>query len=302
MEDSITAARVANAILQDHSFSGHYVLVEGKKDVKLYRRFINEETARIRITSGKKQLKEAFDILSRNNYQNKIAIRDADFLRINNNPKFDPGYCEPIFATDSHDSEVMIVQNGTLDDYFLLISDSDKVLEFEKIQGKPILDLIFSLLYQLGCLRLANKRFQMGLAFKPKKIGGNKLKIEKFISEKTWQFLGDKQMVHIVCEYSKNRDREEEIPNEDFILQRLNEIVGEAHPANEIINGHDVAEVLLMISKAGLKSNSKLLQDSSCVEDLLTACFDLLKFSKTGLHASIEKWQISNNVKVFREI
>ena len=299
MEESITAARVANAILQDHSFSGHYVLVEGRKDVKLYRRFLDDESVRIRLTAGKSKLKDAFEILSKNNYQKKIGIRDADFLRIHNNPKFNPDYADSIFATDYHDAEIMMMLSGALSDYFAIISEFEKVEQFEKVQGETVVNLIFSLLYRLGCLRLANKRFNLKLAFKPKNIGGNKLKIDKFIDEKTWKYLGDNQMVHIVSEYSKNRG--EQISSKQSIIDHLNEIIAEDHPAHEIIHGHDVSEVLLMVSKSGLKSSSKLLQDASCVEDILTACFDLKKFSTTRLHADIEKWQEQNKVKIFKE-
>lgn len=300
MEEYITAARVANAILQDHSFAGHYILVEGKKDVKLYRRFLNDEVARIRLTGGKKQLREAFDMLSDNNYGRKIAIRDADFLRLRENPKFDPNFNLPIFATDSHDSEIMIVENGALEDYLFLISDTELVSKFEAAHGQTIFALIFSLLYSLGCLRLASKKYSLGLAFKPKDVGGNRLKLNKFISDKSWKHLGDERMVHIVCEYSKNRGAD--LLPEDTIKRYLEEVVAENHPANEIVHGHDVAEVLLMISRDGLKSKNKLLQDSGCVEDLLTACFDFVKFSRTRLHANLEQWQTSNNAKVFRQL
>ena len=42
MESSMTAARIANAIEQDKSFLVFYFLVEGKKDIRLYKKFIND--------------------------------------------------------------------------------------------------------------------------------------------------------------------------------------------------------------------------------------------------------------------
>jgi hypothetical protein len=36
MEESMTAERIANSIMQDNDFSGYHILVEGKKDIKIY--------------------------------------------------------------------------------------------------------------------------------------------------------------------------------------------------------------------------------------------------------------------------
>lgn len=292
MEGELTAARIANAICQDTSFTGCYLLVEGKRDVRLYTRFIGSPDVRIRVTWGKYRQREVFDLLRQRGASKIVGIRDADFLRIRGNPKFVPNYSEPIYPTDYHDAEVMMIFNGALPDFLSLVSDDEKIQAFEQKIGSTVRELLVRLVYPLGCLRLANKRYSLGLSFKPDKPEGNRLKLHKFVSETEWRMLGHAQMVNTVWEYSQNRGKL--VSPRERIAQRLAEVVAEDHPVGEIVNGHDLAAALLMVSVGGLKSKSKLLQDAGCVEDLLIACFDIAKFRSTGLFARVMDWGKAN--------
>lgn len=297
MDEYITPARIANSICQDKSFEGSYILVEGKRDVKIYKRFALEGKAKVKATFGKGRLREVYGILTERNFQKKIGIRDADFLRISGNSKYSDSYSEPIFATDGHDAEIMMVAAGVIRNYFLIIGDEERLAAFEARHNRLVVDIIFSLIQPLGNLRLANKKFGLGLAFKPERPEGNHLKIEKFICNKTWVHAGHEQMINIVYEYSKNRGGV--VSSRELILNRLDETLAENHPCNEICNGHDFSYVLHMISKNGIGSKNKLLQDPACVEDLIISQFDWLKFSKTDLFSKIGKWQEESQTIVF---
>ena len=61
MESEMTAVRIANSILQDSEFEGQYVLVEGVKDLRLYRKFILEDL-RVKPTFGKYKLRQVYEI------------------------------------------------------------------------------------------------------------------------------------------------------------------------------------------------------------------------------------------------
>ncbi|MCI1012297.1 DUF4435 domain-containing protein [Herbaspirillum sp. C7C2] len=289
MEEEITPARIANAICQDTTYEGYYVLVEGKKDVRIYRRFTSDVSAKVKATFGKSKLREVYRILTERNFVRKIGIRDADFLRIKGNPKYTAEFTDPIFVTDGHDSEIMMVATGVINNFFLMVTDEAKVAVFEEKHNKKVVDMIFSLIRPLGNLRLANKRFGLGLAFKPERPEGNALRIDRFVNSKSWGYNGDESMVNTVIEYSKNRGSV--VASRAVVLEKLREISMEEHPNNEICNGHDFAYVLHLISKQGIGSKSKLLQDSACVEDLLISQFDWIKFSGTQLFARINQWQ-----------
>ncbi len=287
MEELITAARIANAICQDTSFSGTYLLVEGKRDVKLYGKFVDKPSVRIKPTWGKYKLREVYGILRDRGISNALGIRDADFLRIKGNSKFCETFDDAIFATDHHDAEVMIAFSGAIDEYFNLISDADHIEQFENKIGNSVFDLTISLCYEMGCLRLANKRLSLGLSFKPEKPEGNKIKIHKFIDTSKWS-ISRSLMINTVWEYSQNRGLS--VASRETIGKSIESVSAEKHSISELINGHDLSAVLHIISTSGLKSKSKLLQDSGCVEDLLIAVFDLKRFSLTKLYESISSW------------
>lgn len=287
MEEQITAARIANAICQDTSFAGMYLLVEGKRDVKLYGKFVEKPSVKVKPTWGKYKLREVYKILRDRGFANAIGIRDADFLRIKGNSKFSDTFQDAIFVTDHHDAEIMIAFSGAIDEYLSLISDAAHIEEFEKKIGISIFDLTVSLCHDIGCLRLANKRFSLGLSFKPEKPEGNKIKIHKFINTSNWS-ISRSLMINTIWDYSQNRGVS--VANRDDIAKAIEKISKENHSINELINGHDLSAILHAISVSGLKSKNKLLQSVDCVEDLLVAVFDLKRFSSTKLYEEISIW------------
>lgn len=298
MDAHMSPDRIANSIMQDKSFLGHYVLLEGKKDVKLYRRLIQSANAKVKVTFGKYQLREVYKILDEREFDKKIGIRDSDFLRVPDNPKFSTQFSDAIFPTDCHDAEIMAIEMGALDDLLHVVIEEDKVKEFEKKLNKTLPNLLIELLYPLGCLKLANKRYGLGLCFKPEKPEGNPIKYKKFICDKNWVFLGNDQLIQAVIEYSVNRSTE--IASVDEITKRLNEIIIKNYDQKEIVHGHDSTELLHMIFRDGLKTKNKIIQNADCIESLLYSCLDLLKFMNTNIYASIGTWQKTNSAQIFK--
>lgn len=293
MEQNITADRIANAIMQDTRFKGTHVLVEGVKDLKVYTKFFNLCEAKLTPTAGKYKLREAYGILSSRGFIRKIGIRDADFLRIKGNVKFSDCYQDDIFVTDGHDSEIMMILNNSLEDLLMVAVDRNTQLEFENNANCTVRSLVIGMAYKLGCLRLANKKENLGLSFKPATPKGNRIKFKKFICENSLSLNID-QMVHIVWEYSKNRDKE--VSSKNSILDALDRVVSQNHNCEDIINGHDVAEIICIVATAGLKSKSEIFQHPDRVEESLALSFDRSKFKQTGLFSKINGWQINNNI------
>lgn len=300
MEEHLTPERIVNSILMDSSYKGIYLLVEGKKDIKLYKRLVVEDAVKIRPSFGKYKMRTVYQQLTEKGFSRKIGIRDSDFLRLSNNPKFDPNFIDSIFVTDCHDAEMMMLEQGCLLDFLAVISDEVKVRDFEKVHKKTIKDLILDNLYNFGCLKLANKRFSLGLVFKPERVDGPILKLDKFICDKTWKYLGHEKMVQAARDYSNNKSKK--IASKEEILEKLLVIFDEKHAVTEIVHGHDSAELLRLISKHGLKADSRGLPDSDCIENLLTMGFDLLKFSKTQLYAKLDAWEKDSNVSILRPV
>ncbi|WP_332854536.1 DUF4435 domain-containing protein [Duganella sp. S19_KUP01_CR8] len=296
MLEFLTPDRMANAICLDKNFKGFVVLVEGKKDLKLYDRFIDKSSAKIVPTFGKYNLKEVYTLLTKRDFPRKIGLRDADFLRIGGNPKYDPAYAEEIFATDFHDSEIMMIKSHACRNLLRVIIDDAKLSDFEQRNGLLLRDFAFNLCYSIGCLRLANKRFDLGLSFKPDKPEGNRIKFKSFICNKTGGYLGDDRLVNTVFEYSKNRGNI--VAPKDLISEKLAVVMAESHPADEMVCGHDMSEVLTILVRDVLKSASKLLSNSDCIEDMLILGFDAKEFSKTQLFSKLATWENSSGNKI----
>lgn len=294
-KEHITPIRTANAIIQDTS-SSYFLLVEGEKDIPIYKKLMSAEI-QIKVSFGKSKMREIDSILKDRDFKKYLGIRDADFLRLNGNPKYISDYNGELFATDEHDSEGMIISSEALTDFIDTISSADKAKLFEAKHGS-IRDLCYNLCYPLACLRLSNKINNHGLAFKPQKPEGNKLKYKKFICEDNFCYLGHDKMINTVLEYSTNRGGV--VASRQIILSHLEAALSENHNLHDIVNGHDLSEALYLICKKGLKSQNKLLIDAKAVEDMLRLAYNLEHFKKTTIFNDLCNYQKTINSVILR--
>ncbi|MDA3134906.1 hypothetical protein [Atlantibacter subterraneus] len=291
MQEHITPSRIANSILLDRGFEGINILLEGEKDIKLYGKLVDRNIAKLKVTYGKKKMREVYSILQEQQYDRVIGIRDADFIRLNGNEKFDSNYKLNLFLTDCHDSEGMILNSSAFDDFMLEIVSREKLELFSEKYG-DFKELIYSLAYPLSCLRLANKKYNLGLSFKPASVNGNILKFKGFICDKTFTYLGHDKLINSVVEYSKNRGAE--ISQRSYIKEKLLEIIDCNHAKLEMLNGHDLAEIIYILCKKGLRSNNDSLNDASSVEIMLRLAYSKANFVMTLLYESLHEWQKEN--------
>ena len=86
-----------------------FVLLEGDTDVRLFRKFFNENTCKVEnITGGNLQLEIAVERLL-DIHKLVIGIRDADFIHLNG-IDYDK---ENMFLTDFHDIEMTLIHNDS---------------------------------------------------------------------------------------------------------------------------------------------------------------------------------------------
>lgn len=291
MRDYLIPERYANLVLQNKDFSGYYVYVEGDSDLGVFRRFLNKDENKVRIESmgGKGKLIEVFDILEARNFQRKIAIRDADYLRISGHSLYEEDYDKDIFLTDYHDLDAMIFNSDALYDFLLTIFSKEKLTKFESLHNDSLVNMINELAYPLACLRLANKRFDLGLSFKPKGKKDNLLKFNKFIDEKKFIYLGDRKLIDTVYGYSQGRGRD--IKNKQEISSKFDEVKKEQHLHGEMVNGHDVCRLVSILIRYGLGTSSAILYMPEVVEKSLGLIYCYEYFSKTALYSKLAEWQ-----------
>ncbi|NRD24532.1 DUF4435 domain-containing protein [Winogradskyella litoriviva] len=292
MEEFITNERIANSIMQNKSFKGYYLIVEGPKDSKLYGKFFNSDKVSIKEAFGNQRVQDIFKILTERGFDKKLGIIDSDFRKITGNEVDIDG----IFMTDDHDIEVMIMKTKALDDVVRVFCSQSRVQAFEKEKGISIKNKIFDLGKEIGYLKLANKTFDLGLVFKPKNPEGNHLKYKNFICDKTLDFLGTDKMITTTNNYSVNKSSK--IESIQVISERLTETKETEYILEQLVNGHDLSQILYILMKKVLKSRNRMLQDHNSIEDSLTLAYDLNDFKETYLYEDIQNWSEQREIEI----
>jgi hypothetical protein len=292
MINDITPDRIANAIMQDNTFEGLYVLVEGNKDFKLFSKFLNLNNTRIKQTFGRNKLLKAFELLCNRGFERKIGIIDRDFCEILGNiPEF-----ENIFITDYHDIEVMIIMTKAFDNVLSVFTVPDKIRNFETKNNKSLKHLIFELSDRLGYLKLANKKYDLGLVFKPHSSEGNQIKYHEFITD-SLDYKGDNALIKTIINYSRNKTNK--TLSERDIKDKFNETASVNYASEHLSNGHDLSNIIFIFLKKTVKSSNKMLQDFNCIEDSLILAYDFADFKKSKLYKEMMKWSKDKETILF---
>jgi len=294
MEQYITPDRIANAIMQDNSFKGHYLIVEGVKDVKFYQKYIDPTSFRIREAFGREKVKLVLKILNERGFHRRIGIIDSDFNAILNiNEEVDG-----LYLTDDHDVEIMIIKTKALEDVIHLFCSKKKVEEFEKMKGKTIRAILFDLGKEVGYLKLANRVHDLGLIFKPSTSDGNQIRYRDFVDEETMKFLGSDKMIETVMNYARSKSTT--MTAKDEIKAKLDEVCKVSYDPYHLVNGHDLSNILYLLMKKTFGSKNKMLTDYNAVEHSLILAYDYADFRETTLYKDLREWANSNGQKLFQ--
>ncbi|GHT94633.1 hypothetical protein FACS1894141_1670 [Spirochaetia bacterium] len=292
MVEYITPDRIANAILQDTSFNGYYLLVEGEKDSKLYNKFIDLKNVRIRIAFGCKKVMETLTILENRLFDRRIGIIDRDFYTLYE----DIPQLENLFITDYHDIEVMMFISNAFDNMLRIYTTEEKITEFERTRQKSTRDIIFELSNNIGYLKLAEKKYNFGLVFKPEKVDGNQIKYNDIISDKM-TYKGDSALVRTIVNYSWNK--RVKMLNETEILEKYLLEKQSVYDNKQLSNGHDLSNIIFIFLKKTVRSTNKSLFDFNTIEDNLILAYEYGYFKTSALYNSIETWSKNKGIKIF---
>ncbi len=293
MEQNITPERVANAIMQDNTFDGFYLILEGNKDTKVFQKFTNKSVLRIKEAFGNENVKEILRLLNERGFKKKIGVIDSDFNQI---LAIDASE-EDLFVTDDHDIEVMIIKTKTLETVINHFCAEYRIKAFEKSKAVSIREILFKIGSEISFLKLANKLFALGLVFKPERVDGNQLKYKRFIDEDEITFLGKQKMIETVINFSTNRGTK--ISDRNEISDKFDEVRKNNYDLNHLVNGHDLTHILFLLMKKALRSNNKMLIDYNAVEDSLILAYEFADFQKTKLFENLSKWADENKCELF---
>lgn len=288
----ITPERTSNAIMQDKRYRGFYFIVEGSKDVTIYSNLTNSKTVRAQPAFGCDRVREVLRILDDRSFTRKIGIVDRDFGSI-------LGLVERsnLYFTDFHDIEVSIFNSLALTKVLTAFCRPQYVEDFENEKGLSVREALFNLAKEIGYLKLANKLNNLGLHFKPKQPEGNHIKYVNFINFTDLSYKGHRKMITSIINYSRNRSvslkTEQEI-EKSFINCKEND-----YDENQIVNGHDLANILFHFLKKTIKSQNKSLTNPDSIETFLSLAYEKTDFMKTHLYHSLSLASKSHSLCFF---
>jgi len=191
----------------------------------------------------------------------------------------------------------MMIKSSAFNSILNLYCQKEKIEEFQK--KTSIYRAIFDNGKNIGILKLANKQYNLGLVFKPQEVDGNQLKYKEFISDTDLSFLGADKLIETVSNYS--RARSPRLESKENIKKRYKELEANIYDEDQLVNGHDLTNIIHILFKKVLKSKNKMLCDFNSIEDSLILSYEVNDFVRTNLFRNIFAWAEENQVQLFKE-
>jgi hypothetical protein len=243
------------------------LLVEGAKDVRVFRNLIDESLCDVVPTEGKRNAYDALNDLRKSKQAGVLVVVDADFSRVDGQLTLDPD----VVVSDEHDLESMLLKSPA--PVRLLIEYDHKADEF----GRNIGPLLASASIPLGYLRLASLKHKLSLGF-------NKIDYTRFVVGPPPQIDPAKLVQEVLAQNLACKRSATELLGMMVALQKAD------HDHWQVGCGHDMTAIL-----AALLSN-KLGRDVPpyTVERQLRLGYHITDFAPTPLCAAIRAWEQKN--------
>ncbi len=251
-----------------------FILVEGKTDVRLFRKLLDTDKFKIEyIPGGKVKLEEALNHLLRL-YVLMAAIRDADFLHLT-----DEDYeVENIFLTDEHDMEMMLLaQKEVLNALFFEYTD---VVEREHISKR---DELLEMVQSISCLKWLNDLEIL------------KLKFEKVDFQHLIDFDNQRVDVSSYIQNLLSRSPNAKIKELTVLQSKVNDLIAQKPDLLQVTNGHDAIKVLTSYFK---KRQDQKGLNYKTIESAIRIAFTVETFQKTKLYQQLRNWLATHQIEV----
>ena len=299
MQEFITPSRIANSILQKTKFEGTYIIVEGKNDYTFYRKFTKNDDCNVEIAFGNLKAIQVIHELLNRGYQSAIAIIDSDFAGLDG--KFPGAGTNNLFFTDEHDLEMMVMRSDAFDIVLDHYAIKSKIETFRKENdNKTLREIFFELATPLAYLKLANKRYNLGLLFKPEDQDGNVLPIHDFIKPADLKLPTLERMIEVVFNYSRKVNQKSINTDAKECKEKMASLMNDKIDLYQLCNGHDVANIICVALRRKISNqNSKVLTPETYEEALIFA-YDSIDFKKTDLYKRLKKWEEENKKTFLR--
>jgi hypothetical protein len=240
-----------------------FVLVEGQADVKLYSKLMAEQTQISEIKGGVEEIMGLIKDIG-HRHERLIAIRDADYLRFDENYK----PVERIFLTDCHDSEMMMIKEDETFRNIIAEYRNDKLSDYKEFRKYILEELKIA-----GIYGLINYKYKCGYNLKGVRLS--------FFCQNGIFKIDRELYINKILECSPDANTENGQIEQLFQIKDL----------YNLCNGHDFTTVLALISSENIRKEH--------LEGALRTAYRFESFQKTALYEELLKWQEQSGYKLF---
>lgn len=284
---------IANEIMMQRatgSYSGTFLLVEGRSDKLFYQRLVDVQQCEIVVVSAltdadnsdnksgnyggaKNLVLRVLKILEENNTPGILAVVDSDFWQLEN---YVPN-SQNLLVTDTHDLETLIMKSPALEKVIAEFGSEDKIAKF----NRDIKETLLAVGMPVGYLRWISLQDDLGLSFQ-------NLSFNKFLSSNKLT-LDETQLIKEV----KNKSQKPAL-DENLIRNKLSNFKKRNDDAWLVCCGHDLVEILSLGLRKTWGSNDSKEVKPELLEKCLRLAWEVSYFYQTELSKSLQKWEENN--------
>jgi len=280
MTEYITSDRIANSIMQKN-LEHNYLIVEGKSDYALFKKFIDSNACSIEIGFGNQNVIDVISELKKREFNRAIGIIDSDFRILDQVEQI-----EDVLTTDFHDIEISMINSSSFETVLLNYIKPNKLQKhYENLDD--FRNHLFSLTSDLGYLKWLNSIENYGLIFKPKNPEGNKINYSLFICINELKYLGEDKLIDSIFNFCNGKVKID--VTKEKLKEKLNEFKKEVD-INQLCNGHDIMNVICLSLKKHISNSNSI--SSEQLEKEFSLAYESRYFMTTNLYEQIKETEI----------
>lgn len=260
-----------------------FVLLEGKTDIKLFRKIFSSDYTDTSSLNGKDKVIKALQTLHDESFTQVIGIKDADFEYLESTPNINN-----LFITDYHDMEIEMIESNALNSIINEFASTDCHNYFLNNLKNNMYDIALD----IGYARWHNEKEKVQNGNHILRFDG--LNFDNFIDvEKCKISFNMDVFLDSLLQHSDNTS----ISNLE-LKSEINKLKAMSQDKLQVSNGHDLTKLISMLFS--IKDNSdKSNINKDKVEESLRLSYNIEYFKVTKLFNDLDYWANSNGHKLF---
>ncbi len=263
----------AEVRMERQTHKGAFLLVEGSTDIKRLERVVSEGLCSFVNCFGKRNAKEAIELLYDDGFPGALAAIDADFDRLLSGAIEHEG----IVVSASHDFDLDTAVTSVFERYLNEVADSKKVAA---VGGPRILFVnILVAIKPLSAMRFANEKHTLGYSLTSLQIDhffdGVSIDIDAMVDAVSWGRFANASSKRALKAY-------------------VTRYSGANLDLQQATCGHDFCAALGIVLRTVAGGRLPPQTWKSEIEMHFRLAFDLGHFRETPAHAAIQSWEADN--------